>query len=271
MKKIVFAVMAFALFAGLTSCDKKDYFDCCTLRVTEVTEHTISGRCEYAPTKADKGYMLFLAYNDQLDDSARMAMVDAYKEYGGIKESKSFKCEDLISNTKYYILAVTFSEKKGKVEVASVKSLAQATLADNDSRVTVSNAALMSATFNVAVADSSYTVDKFLVYENDVAKISAKVDFSVSNTAAKSIEGNNCYKSDLDKMVCKFVYGSASENGTTKQYYGYKMNADSTTYTKYEADITVYKELNSSGMIGVGTVSVELASLLIITADRICN
>ena len=271
MKKSIFAVMALFVAAVMTSCDKKDYFDCCTLSVTEVTEHTISGRCEYAPTKADKGYMLFLAYTDQLDDSARMAMVDAYKEYGAIKESKSFKCEDLISNTKYYIIAVTFSEKNGKVEVASVKSLAQATLADNDNRVTVSNAALMSATFNVAVADSSYTVGKFLVYENDVAKISAKVDFSVSNTAAAGIEDDNCYKSDLDKMVCKFVYGNASENGTTKQYYGYKMNADSTTYTKYKSEITVYKELNRSGITGAGTVSVELASLLIITAGGICN
>lgn len=250
---IRFAVMALFVAAVMMSCDKKENFDCCTLRVTEVTEHTISGRCEYAPTKADKGYMLFLAYTDQLDDSARMAMVDAYKEYGGIKESKSFKCEDLISNTKYYILAVTFSEKKGKVEVASVQSLAQATLADNDNRVTMSMVSATSATFNVAVADSSYTVEKFLVFETEgYAKISAEVSFSVSDTAAESIEGDNCYDSDRDKMVCKFVYNTASENGTTNQYYGYKMNADSTTYTKYKSEITVYNELNRSGMTGVG-------------------
>lgn len=235
--------MALFVAAVMTSCDKKDYFDCCTLSVTEVTGHTISGRCEYAPTKADKGYMLFLAYTDQLDDSVRMAMVDAYKEYGGIKESTSFRCEDLISNTKYYILAVTFSEKNGKVEVASVQSLAQATLADNDSRVTVSDAGYNSAIINIAVADNSYTVGKFLVYgySSAVNKISAKVDFSVSDTAAATIEGHNCYDGN-GKMVCEVEYSGATKAGTTYEYYGYKLNADSTTYTKYKSEITVYKD-----------------------------
>ena len=233
--------MALFVAAVMTSCDKKENFDCCTLSVTDVTEHTISGRCEYAPTKADKGYMLFLAYTDQLDDSARMAMVDAYKEYGAIKESKSFRCEDLISNTKYYIIAVTFSEKDGKVEVASVKSLAQATLADNDSRVTMSYVSGTSAIFNVAVADSSYTVDSFLVYEDDSQKNFAKVSFSVSDTAAATIEGVNRYDGN-GKMVCGVSYSGVTKAGTNCEYYGYKLNADSTTYTKYKAEITAYKE-----------------------------
>lgn len=246
MKKTIrFAVMALFVAAVMTSCDKKDYFDCCTLRVTEVTEHTISGRCEYAPTKADKGYMLFLAYTDQLDDSVRMAMVDAYKEYGAIKESKSFKCEDLISNTKYYIIAVTFSEKNGKVEVASVKSLAQATLADNDSRVTMSDVSAKSATFHIALADSEYEVGRFCVCDIEEHEVSARVAFSVSDTAASSIIGHDYYNSDEDKMVCKIDYGNDSGKSTTYTCYGYKMNADSTTYTKYKAEITVYRENES--------------------------
>lgn len=72
MKKIFFAVMAFAVVVLTAGCNKNEDFLKASLSVEEVTEHSIKVRCAYVPQKKDDaGYLLLRTATDQVDDEMR--------------------------------------------------------------------------------------------------------------------------------------------------------------------------------------------------------
>ena len=235
MKRIAFVIAAVVLLIA-TSCTKEESFESCMLSVTEVTEHRISGHCAYTPNDNESGYAMFITYTDQLTDEMRDQMLDVYHTEGTINESSPFAFDDLASGETYYIMAISFREKGGDASIINVKSLKQATLINNDSRVSVNNITTSGATFNVQVAENNYDVEKFKVDIPDGNfKYSAIVSFYVLTDSDES-SGDNCYSDG--KLVCPI---SLSEMGggisVSKDFYGTDPDGK-----KYKALITVIKE-----------------------------
>ena len=137
MKKIFFAVMAFAVVVLTAGCNKNEDFLKASLSVEEVTEHSIKVRCTYVPQKKDDaGYLLLRSTTDQIDDEMRKELVELYPMVEPNHESGVFACDSLAADRLYYFWAVSYQrQKNGEVTIANIETLSQRTLASNDSRV----------------------------------------------------------------------------------------------------------------------------------------
>lgn len=234
MQKTIFAVAAVVLLL-VTSC-KKENFESCSLSITEVTEHRIAGQCIYTPNDNENGYMLFLTFTDNLTDKMRNQMLESYHEKGAIGKSVSFACDSLVTGETYYVMAVAISEKNGKAAISSVTSLKQATLANNDSRVTITNKSMAGVTFNVKVAEQGYSVSRIKVDIDGVYSYnySASVDFAVLSDSDET-KGNNCYSNG--NLVCPFSFiGLQNSSMDTCCFYGTDQDCK-----KYKATIVMTK------------------------------
>lgn len=87
MKKIVFAVMAFALFAGLTSCDKKGSMKELTVETSLICGDSVAQfKCTFSPTVSN-GYFVFYSEERISADQHN----EAFEQLYGIYEHTAFK------------------------------------------------------------------------------------------------------------------------------------------------------------------------------------
>ena len=115
-------------------------------------------------------------------------------------------------------------------------SLKQATLANNDSRVTITDKSMASVTFNVEVAEQGYSVSRIKVGIDGVYSYnySASVDFAVLSESEET-KGNNCYNNG--KLVCPFSFiGFQNSSMDTCCFYGTDQY-----FKKYKATIVMTK------------------------------
>lgn len=249
MKKKLFAFMALVIAIAMTSCDNNGKFKQCTLSVTEVTEHSIDGRCEYISRSKNDGYKIFLSYTDQISDMMRQLMIESCHESDVYHESVSFAFEELTSNQKYYVLAVTYQEKNGKVSISSVESLPQATMVSNSENVSVVSASNTGATLTVKVTDNNYDEGFFdLGVTDNEYKYSASVKFErLGKTTFAGAD--NCYTNG--NLLC---IAPLEGNKTVSTFYGYK--PDEEGFQQCEATVTIKKESINSTLYPSQNISI---------------
>lgn len=244
MKKGLFALMALVIAIAMTSCDNNEKFKQCTLSVTDVTEHSIDGRCEYISLSKNDGYKLFLSYTDQISDMMRQLMIESCHESDVYHESVSFAFEELTSNQKYYVLAVTYQEKDGKVSIISVESLPQATMVSNSENVSVVSATKTGATLTVRAADENYEEGFFdLGVTDNEYYYSASVKFErLGNVTSAGTD--DCYTNG--NLLCIAPLES-NKNETVSTFYGYKPTDEG--FEQCKATVTIKKESINSTLL----------------------
>ena len=247
MKKILFAVMAFAVVALTAGCNKDEDFMKASLSVEEVTEHCIRARCAYVPQKKDDaGYIVLRATTNQIDDEVRKALVDAYPEVKPNHESKVFLCDSLAADRLYYFWAVSYKRlKNGEVTIAHIETLGQRTLASNASQYSYtlndSNLTFIIPLYNIGIIE-----DLGYLYETDDYLYNVSIDFARDRalTAADKIGENNYY---IDgNLVCTMNI-AISNTLNTFSYYAYMPEPDSDMYRGYKLVVKVSRVGNSPG------------------------
>ena len=255
MKNIRFAVLAMLVAVAMTGCKKSD-IDKTILSITEVTETSISGKCVYTPEQEnDGGYLIFLSRTEEVTDEMRNAMIEVYSTNQPHHENMSFTFDFLASDRTYYIMAVTFCNKEGKVAIDKFETLAQRTLASNDNRVTYEfndkkNVSIGEVT--IALLDNSYTVNLYdLVNPAMKSPIGEQLNLKVEVNnmgVVDAIDEENQYKGN-NQLVCTIDFGSWEDldvegvpcSGEAKTLYGFVPTAGGNKYTKYKATVTGYK------------------------------
>lgn len=233
MKKTIFAIVALIIAFAFTSCKEESNLKPCTLSVTSVSEHTISGKCVYAPSKENKGYNLFIAFTENLSDNQLAKMIETYKECGALVENASFEFNKLASNQKYYILAVTYTERNGEIMINTIETLQQATQASNDDRITVetSDAEGGSAVLSVLTKEENYNDEIDFKYNDNVYM--AKVKFIILDKE-EDVASQGYYQEG--KMVCPFPLAEITpEIPFINSFLGY----DEESGNKYRVEIEV--------------------------------
>ena len=255
MKSLKITLLTMLVAVAMTGCKKSD-IDKTILSITEVTETSISGKCVYTPEQEnDGGYLIFLSRTEEVTDEMRNAMIEVYSTNQPHHENMSFTFDSLASDRTYYIMAVTFCNKEGKVAIDKFETLAQRTLASNDNRVTCefndgNNTSICEVT--IALLDSSYTVylydlvNPYMNYPN-LDRQNLKVE--VNNMGVvDAIDEENQYKGN-NQLVCTIDFGSWEDlyvegvpcSGEAKTLYGFVPTAGGNKYTKYKATVTGYK------------------------------
>lgn len=234
MKKTFFALVAMVIAVAFTACKKDDNLKQCFISVTNVTENSIVFRCEYAPSKGDLGYNLFLALTNEINDDMRNYILATYHEVGALNKSDIFTCSDLVSNQKYCILAVTYQNVDGEVTIHSIESLDQSTLAENSGNVVVSDATTTGANFTLVADPKGYDEENFRVYadEKNEGVYYAHIVLTPYESDDKLEE--NCFSNGY--LKCSVNWGEINE-GDPKTYTFYGAQPDSNL--KYKAEITV--------------------------------
>lgn len=234
-EKDFFALVALVIAVVFSACDKQDNLKQCCISVTEVTSNSIAFRCEYAPSKGDLGYNLFLTLTDEISEDMRNYILATYNEAGTLNKSVTFTCNDLISNQKYCILAVTYHEVNGKVTINSIESVNQSTLAENDNNVTVSDITAKSANFTLFADPKGYTQNYIRIYREDKSESAyyAKIELTAYESADK-LEEEDCFNNNY--LKCS-VYWGEIVSGDPKSYTFYGAQPDSDT--KFKAVIYI--------------------------------
>lgn len=233
MKKTIFAIAALVIAFAFTSCEKEGKFKPCTLSVTSVSEHTISGKCVYAPAKENKGYNLFIAFTENLSDNQLAKMIEVYRESGALNENATFEFNKLASNQKYYILAVTYTERDGEIMINTIETLQQATQASNDDRITVETTeGEETAIFNVLVKEEDYNGDADFKFNDNVYQ--ANVKFIVLGKEAEDVDVPGSYQEG--KMVCPVSLAEITPDEPLKVSF---LGGDEETDNNYRVEIEV--------------------------------
>ena len=121
MKKTVYfvAVMAFALFAGLTSCDKKESMKELTVEASVLGDSIAQFKCTFSPTVSN-GYFAFYT-GDRISTEDWDAVFEShYGMYETFNESKTLYSYWLTAGHTYYFYAMTYTEKNGKATLRDV-------------------------------------------------------------------------------------------------------------------------------------------------------
>ena len=246
MKKIFFAVMAFAVVVLTAGCNKDEDFMKASLSVEEVTEHCIRARCAYVPQKKDDvGYIVLRATTNQIDDEVRKALVDAYPEVKLNHESKVFLCDSLAADHLYYFCAVSYKRlKNGEVTIAHIETLGQRTLASNDGQYSYSLKGSY-LTFTIPLYNIGFIEHLGYLYEDDSYQYDVSISFArdVALTAADEI-GENYYNDE--NLVCTMDI-AISNSTNTFTYYAYKLETDSGMYRGYKLEVRVSRTVKAPG------------------------
>ena len=236
MKKIFFAVMAFAVVVLTAGCNKNEDFLKASLSVEEVTEHSIKVRCTYVPQKKDDvGYLLLRSTTDQIDDEMRKELIELYPVVNLNHESRFFLCDSLASNRLYYLMAVSYQrQKNGEVTIANIEILSQRTLADNDGEVSYKQEESDSCyTFTVQLSDEAFSKNLGYLYENNAAQYFVKVSLAPDTAlvTADQIINNEYYNKENGTMVC------SADVTKSSTFVAYKPVSDG-MYRKYTFMVT---------------------------------
>ncbi len=253
MKKILFAVMAFAVVVLTTGCNKNEDFLKASLSVEEVTEHSIKVRCAYVPQKkGDAGYLLLRTATDQVDDEMRKELIEFYPVVNINHESKLFQCDSLASDRLYYLMAVSYQrQKNGEVTIANIEILSQRTLADNDGEVSCKQEKSgFFYTFTVRLGDEAFSEDLGYLYEFGTTQFFVKVSLTPDTAlvTADQIGVNQYYNKKNGTMVCS---ANVMESST---FVAYKPVSDKPVsdgmYRKYTFEVISESKKMGSGTSG---------------------
>ena len=254
MKKIFFAVMAFAVVVLTTGCNKDEDFMKASLSVEEVTEHSIKVRCAYVPQKKDDaGYLLLRSTTDQIDDEMRKELIELYPVVNLNHESGAFACDSLAADRLYYFWAVSYKKQKnGEVTIANIEILSQRTLADNDGEVSYKQEGSSSYyTFTVQLGDEAFSKDLDYLYEIGSAQYFVKVSLTPDTAlvAANQIGVNQYYNKENGTMVCRADVRKSST------FVAYKPVSDG-MYRKYTFEVISERTKNGYPSVGDGDFAV---------------
>lgn len=112
--------MAFALFAGLTSCDKKGSMKELTVETSLICGDSVAQfKCTFSPTVSN-GYFVFYSEERISADQHNEAFEQLYGIYETYKESKTLYSFWLEPGQTYYLYAMTFKEDGGKATLCDV-------------------------------------------------------------------------------------------------------------------------------------------------------
>lgn len=242
MKNIRFAVVAMLVAVALIGCKKSD-LDKTILSVSEVTENSISGACTYTPKQEnDGGYLIFLSKTNEVTDEMRNAMTAVYGMNRPHHENMSFTFDSLASNRTYYIMAVTYCNKEGKVAIDNIETLAQRTLASNDYRVTYSTEGMI-VTVTMMFNHGDYQVCFNDVFDNSHYKCDLMIDYiNYPSEVVDSIDEPNCYQDG--KIVFSVDFGEMENNSLEeKTFYAFVPSGRDNKYDKYEIFVNMFKAL----------------------------
>ena len=253
MKKIFFAVMAFAVVVLTAGCNKNEDFMKASLSVEEVTEHSIKVRCTYVPQKKDDvGYLLLRSTTDQIDDEMRKELIELYPVVNLNHESRFFLCDSLASNRLYYLMAVSYQrQKNGEVTIANIEILSQRTLADNDGEVSCKQEGdPYSYTFTVQLGDEAFSENLGYLYEDNAAQYFVKVSLT-PDTALVTPDQivDNQYYNENGTMVC------SADVRKSSTFVAYKPVSDG-MYRKYTFMVTSERKMNVFISVGDGDFAV---------------
>lgn len=244
--------MALALVVMMTACNNDSEQDNgsgkVVLSATSVTENSIVVSCNYKPGKTDKaddaddaGYLVFRSDTSLVTDEMRMAMAKAYETVGPCHKSESLVIDSLASNRTYYIMAVTYGKKDGKIVVDEVTTLRQRTMANNDDRVTCSVNGY-DVKLTIRLDDAGYTFNEYEAL--NIADYKHDLNVNLGKAQSVSASGEpNCHdgKGNMVCTVnCKRMVASKKQN-----FFAYVPDGDG--YKKYEAMVTITKNLSLNG------------------------
>ena len=244
MKNIRFAVVAMLVAVALIGCEKSD-LDQKILSVSEVTENSISGTCTYSPKQEnDGGYLIFLSKTNEVTDEMRNEMIKVYGMNQPHHENMSFTFDFLTSDRTYYIMAVTYCNKEGKVAIDNIETLAQRTLASNlDCRVL--SYTKEGTIVTVTISDINMRIyDCFDIFDDGKScdRYAMEIDYEGCIGSDVSIDEPNCYQDG--KIVFSVDYGGMEINSTeNKTFYAFVPSRNG--YDKCKVNVTMHK---SSGI-----------------------
>lgn len=239
MKNIRFAVVAMLVAVALIGCKKSD-LDKTILSITEVTETSISGKCVYTPEQEnDGGYLIFLSKTNEVTDEMRNEMIKVYGMNQPHHENMSFTFDSLASDRTYYIMAVTFCNKGGKVAIDNIETLAQRTLASNGrieiEPVTYTTEGMVVTVTMERFVDAEFG-DIFNDWHCDLCSMHIVCDFDREVT---SIDETNCYR-EQEGIVFSVDYGEMEqESFEGKTFYAFVPSRNG--YNKYQVDVNMYR------------------------------
>lgn len=239
MKSIRFAVVAMLVAVALIGCKKSDLGKT-ILSVSEVTENSISGACTYTPKQEnDGGYLIFLSKTNEVTDEMRNEMIKVYGMNQPHHENMSFTFDSLASDRTYYIMAVTFCNKGGKVAIDNIETLAQRTLASNKidiESVTYTTEGMVVTVTMMRFVDAEFG-DIFNDWHCDLCSMHIVCDFVGEVT---SIDEANCYR-EQEGIVFSVDYGEMEkESFEDKTFYAFVPSRNG-YYDKYEVFVAMYR------------------------------
>lgn len=239
MKSIRFAVVAMLVAVALIGCKKSD-LNKTILSVSEVTENSISGACTYTPKQEnDGGYLIFLSKTNEVTDEMRNAMIKVYGMNRPHHENMSFTFDSLASNRTYYIMAVTYCNKEGKVAIDNIETLAQRTLASNKidiEPVTYTTEGMVVTVTMMRFCDAEFG-DIFDDWHCDLCSMHIVSDFVGEVT---SIDETNCYR-EQEGIVFSVDYGEMEKNSfAEKTFYAFVPSRNG-YYDKYEVNVNMFR------------------------------
>ncbi|MCQ2331613.1 MAG: hypothetical protein MJZ95_00230 [Paludibacteraceae bacterium] len=103
MRKLIFAVMVFAVAAMLVGCSKDEKKSEVAITISEVTDSTAIVKCEYSPAKS-------ASYKLQLGEAVSM----------GYSKSMKFVAACLNGGTKYNVVATSYDADHKQVGTTTV-------------------------------------------------------------------------------------------------------------------------------------------------------